>query len=160
VSGVTKAPAIERLAHYALVVSDVEATSRWYGDVLGAEVRPPQPGFPPQIVLAGTTIDMFPRGGVSPAGLSFGDPAPGSIGQHHAFAIGLEQYDAWVAHFESVGQRYRCAAHGARFMSIYVDDPDGYHIELTVPFDDEALGGSEMAKRGLKPTFVANKAQD
>jgi hypothetical protein len=34
-------------------------------------------------------------------------------------------------------------------MSIYVDDPDGYHIELTVPFDDETVGRREIEKRGL-----------
>jgi catechol 2,3-dioxygenase-like lactoylglutathione lyase family enzyme len=151
-----KAPAIDRLAHYALVVSDIEASARWYSDVLGAEVLPHRPGFPAQIVLGGTAIDMFLKGGVSPAGLPFGDPVPGSIGQHHAFAIALDQYDAWVSHFETVTQKYRCAAHGMRFMSIYVDDPDGYHIELTVPFADEVKGSAEMEKRGLRPTFVAN----
>jgi hypothetical protein len=34
-------------------------------------------------------------------------------------------------------------------MSIYTDDPDGYHIELTVPFDDLSQGRREIEKRGL-----------
>jgi catechol 2,3-dioxygenase-like lactoylglutathione lyase family enzyme len=151
-----QAPGIGGLAHYALVVSDIEATSRWYHDVLGAKVSPRQPGFPPQIVLADTVIDMFPGGGTSPAGLPFGRPAPGSIGQHHAFAISLEDYDAWVSHLDTSGQQYRCAAHGTRFMSIYVDDPDGYHVELTVIFTDDSKGADEIGKRGLAPTLVAD----
>ena len=34
-------------------------------------------------------------------------------------------------------------------MSIYVDDPDGYHIELTVPFSDPEIGRREIEKRGI-----------
>ena len=34
-------------------------------------------------------------------------------------------------------------------MSIYVDDPDGYHLELTVPFADGELGKREIEKRGI-----------
>jgi hypothetical protein len=35
-------------------------------------------------------------------------------------------------------------------MSIYVDDPDGYHLELTVPFEDHEQGRQEIEKRGLR----------
>ena len=34
-------------------------------------------------------------------------------------------------------------------MSIYVDDPDGYHIELTVEFENEEVGRREIEQRGL-----------
>ena len=43
------------------------------------------------------------------------------------------------------------ARHGVHRMSIYLDDPDGYHIEFTVLFDDEEVGRREIAKRGLVP---------
>ena len=39
-------------------------------------------------------------------------------------------------------------------MSIYLDDLNGYHIELTVPFDDETRGQEEIEKRGLAPRYV------
>jgi catechol 2,3-dioxygenase-like lactoylglutathione lyase family enzyme len=142
-------PSIRRLEHWTLVASDVERSKRWYVEVLGAEV--PQRDGPTCVALAGTLIDMFPAGTESPAGLPFGVPSPGSIGQHHAYIIGLEDYDSWVAHFERLGQKYRRTAHGLGYMSIYVDDPDGYHIELTVPFDDNAQARSEIEKRGLLP---------
>jgi hypothetical protein len=60
----------------------------------------------------------------------------------------LEDYDHWVAHLERLGQRYRCAVHDMRQMSIYVDDPDGYHIELTAVLDPETAH-AEVEKRGL-----------
>jgi catechol 2,3-dioxygenase-like lactoylglutathione lyase family enzyme len=142
------APPIQKLAHFALVASDVERTQRWYTDVLGAKVLQRDENVPDCVDLAGTMIDLFPSGGVSPAGIPFNTPSPGSIGQHHAYVISLEDYDSWVAHFERLGQQYRRAAH-AYTMSIYIDDPDGYHIELTVPFDDTNKGRIEMEKRGL-----------
>lgn len=142
-----QAPSIQKLEHWTLVSSDIERTKRWYVEVLGA--RALERGGPPCVDLAGTLIDMFPCGAELPAGFSFGMPSPGSIGQHHAYIISLEDYDAWTAHFDIVGQQYRRAAHGMGRMSIYVDDPDGYHIELTVPFDDMSQGRSEIEKRGL-----------
>jgi hypothetical protein len=46
-------------------------------------------------------------------------------------------------------------------ISLYIDDPDGYHIELTVPFDNLEEGRREIEKRGLleealkpPPSFV------
>jgi catechol 2,3-dioxygenase-like lactoylglutathione lyase family enzyme len=151
------APPVQKLVHFALVTGDIAQTQRWYADVLGAEIPEPEPGFPPRVLFAGTSIDLFPSGGTSPAGLPFGLPAPGGIGQHHAFVIALDDFDRWTQHLESMGQSYRCAAHGMRFMSIYLDDPEGYHIELTVPFDDEALGQQEIEERGLVPRYVNSK---
>jgi catechol 2,3-dioxygenase-like lactoylglutathione lyase family enzyme len=141
------APSIQKLEHWTLVASDVERTRRWYVEVLGAQI--PERIGPPCVTLAGTLIDMFPCGTDSPAGFPFGMPSPSSIGQHHAYVISLDDYDAWIAHLDNLGQHYRRAAHGMGRMSIYVDDPDGYHIELTVPFDDLTQGRSEIEKRGL-----------
>jgi catechol 2,3-dioxygenase-like lactoylglutathione lyase family enzyme len=105
---------IEKLAHYALVVNDVKQTQRWYAEILGAEIPEQEPGFPPRVNLAGMSIDLFPSGGTSPAGLPLGSPVPGSIGQHHAFVINLAEFDGWTRHLENLGQSFRCAAHGTR----------------------------------------------
>jgi catechol 2,3-dioxygenase-like lactoylglutathione lyase family enzyme len=135
------APSIQRLEHWTLVSTDIEKTKRFYTEVLGAEL-PDRQGGPTSVNLAGTIIDFFPaREGWA--------PAPGSGGQHHAYIIGLETYDAWVEHFASKGVQARRTTHGLGRMSIYVDDPDGYHIELTVPFDDTETGRREIEKRGL-----------
>jgi catechol 2,3-dioxygenase-like lactoylglutathione lyase family enzyme len=135
------APSIQRLEHWTLVSSDIERTKRFYLDVLGAD-QPERAGGPASVNLAGTVIDFFPAG-------EGRQPSPGSGGQHHAYIIKLEDYDPWVEHLKARGVKARLTTHGLGRMSIYVDDPDGYHIELTVPFADEATGRSEIEKRGL-----------
>src|SRR5688500_16726694 len=134
------APPIQRLEHWTLVASDVERSRRFYKDVLGAN-DPERVGGPVSVNLAGTLIDIFPTEGDR-------TPSPGSGGQHHAYIIELGDYDAWVEHFKASGVPARLTTHGLGRMSIYVDDPDGYHIELTVPFSDPETGKQEIEKRG------------
>jgi catechol 2,3-dioxygenase-like lactoylglutathione lyase family enzyme len=140
------APQIQRMEHWTLVASDVERSKKWYTEVLGAEV--PKRNGPTCVNLAGTIIDLFPNGGDRA-------PSPGSWGQHHAYIINIEDYDPFVAHFEAIGQEYSRTTHGMGRLSIYVDDPDGYHIELTVPFDDMETGRREIEKRGLLDVAMA-----
>lgn len=136
------APPIQKLEHWTLVSSDVERTKRFFVEVMGAR-EPERTGGPVSVDLAGTIIDFFPAGGDR-------QPSPGSGGQHHAYIIRLEDYDPWVEHFRRHGVPVRLTTHGLGRMSIYVDDPDGYHLELTVPFDDPEQGRREIEKRGLK----------
>jgi catechol 2,3-dioxygenase-like lactoylglutathione lyase family enzyme len=138
---VTQAPAIRKLEHWTLVASDVERSRRFYTDVMGA-APPARTGGPVSVVLAGTIIDLFPASETQA-------PSPGSLGQHHAYIIGLEDYDRWTEHLQGHDVAFRRATHGLHRMSIYVDDPDGYHLELTVPFDNEEIGRREIEQRGL-----------
>jgi catechol 2,3-dioxygenase-like lactoylglutathione lyase family enzyme len=135
------APSIERLEHWTLVSTDVERTKRFYVDVLGAKM-PERQGGPTSVNLAGTVIDFFPARGDDA-------PQPGSGFQHHAYIIPLDTYDAWVEHFDAMKVPARKTTHGLGRMSIYVDDPDGYHIELTVPFPDPETGRKEIERRGI-----------
>lgn len=141
----TKAPPIERLEHWTLVSTDVERSRKFYVEALGAAV-PNRQGGPASVTLAGTIIDFFPAkdGGQQ--------PAPGTGGQHHAYLIRLEDYDPFVAHLEALGVTYRRTTHGLGRLSIYVDDPDGFHIELTVALGDPETGKREIEKRGLLDT--------
>ena len=134
-------PPVQRLEHWTLVSSDVEQTKRFYVEVLGAKV-PERAGGPVSVDLAGTLIDFFPARDDQ-------KPSPGSGGQHHAYIIRLEDYDPWLEHFRSRDVPVRLATHGQSRMSIYVDDPDGYHIEFTVPFEDSEISRREFEKRGL-----------
>ena len=135
------APSIQRLEHWTLVSSDVARSRAFYIDVLGAE--PPQRvGGPVSVNLAGTIIDIFPANERQ-------QPSPGGGGQHHAYIIRLDDYDPWVEHLQRHEVQTRLTTHGLGRMSIYVDDPDGYHIELTVPFEDPEQGRREIEKRGL-----------
>ena len=135
------APPVKRLEHWTLVSGDVERTKRFYVDVMGA-LEPERIGGPASVNFAGTVIDFFPAG-------EGRQPSPGSGGQHHAYIIDLETYDPWLEHLRANSVPARLTTHGLGRMSIYVDDPDGYHLELTVPFSDEETGRQEIAKRGL-----------
>ena len=144
----TTVPAIQRLDHWTLVTTDVERTQRFYAEVLGAAL-PKRVAGPASVNLAGTVIDFFPASADNP-------PSPGGWGQHHAYIIGLDDYDGWVEHLSEKGVAYHRTTHGLHRMSIYVDDPDGYHIELTVVFDDQEVGRREIAKRGLLEEATRN----
>ena len=135
------APSIQRLEHWTLVSSNVERSRQFYTDVLGAK-PPARVGGPVSVDLAGTLIDIFPANERQ-------QPSPGGGGQHHAYIIRLDDYDPWVDHLKEQGVETRLTTHGLGRMSIYVDDPDGYHIELTVPFDSPETGRREIEKRGL-----------
>jgi catechol 2,3-dioxygenase-like lactoylglutathione lyase family enzyme len=136
------APAVQRLEHWTLVASDIEQTKRFYTEVLGAKL-PQRTGGPASVDLAGTIIDFFPASEAQ-------QPSPGSGGQHHAYIISLEDYDPWLEHLRSHDVPVRLGTHGMYGrMSIYLEDPDGYHIEFTVPFENQEIGKREIEKRGL-----------
>ena len=137
----TATPPVQRLEHWTLVSTDVERTKRFYTEILGAEL-PERAAGPPSVNLAGTVIDFFPASDTA-------KPQPGGGLQHHAYIIRLEDYDPWVQHFERHNVPYHRTTHGMGRMSIYVDDPDGYHIEFTVLFEDDETGKREIEKRGL-----------
>ncbi len=137
------APPVQRLEHWTLVAADVERSKRFYTEVLGASV-PQRESGPTSVVLAGTIIDIFPSS-------ERAQPSPGSTGQHHAYIIDLDDYDPWVEQFRRHGVPTRLTTHGLHRISIYVEDPDGYHIELTVPLENDEVGRREIEKRGLRP---------
>jgi catechol-2,3-dioxygenase len=119
----------------------VEQTKRFYMDVLGAQ-QPERDGGPVCVTFAGTLIDFFPTNERQ-------QPSPGGGGQHHAYIIKLEDYDPWVEQFKRHNVPVRLTTHGLHRISIYFDDPDGYHFELTVPFESDEQGRPEIEKRGL-----------
>ncbi len=134
-------PPVQKLEHWTLVSSDVERTKHFYKDVLGAEM-PERGAGPASVNFAGTVIDFFPAGGDR-------QPNPGSTGQHHAYIINLEDYDPWVEHLKASGVPVSLRTHGVERISIYLDDPDGYHLEFTVPIESEEIWRQEVEKRGL-----------
>jgi catechol-2,3-dioxygenase len=135
------APPVQRLEHWTLVSSNVEKSKQFYTEILGA-VEPERQGGPTSVNFAGTVIDLFPTSDSQ-------QPSPGSMGQHHAYIIRLEDYDPWVEHLQARNIPIRRTTHGMHRISIYLDDPDGYHIEFTVPFDSDEIGRREIEKRGL-----------
>jgi catechol-2,3-dioxygenase len=137
----TKAPPIQRFEHWTLVASDLERSKRFYSEVLGGELLSRDPT---SVRLGGTIIDLFPARGR--------EVQHGGAGQHHAYVIELADYDPWVEHLRRNEVPVRLTHHGLNRLSLYLEDPDGYTMELFVPFDSEEEGRREIEKRvTLKP---------
>ncbi len=135
----TKAPPIQKFEHWTLVCSDLERTKHFYSEVIGGELLSRDPT---SVRLADTIIDLFPaRGGR--------EVRHGGAGQHHAYVIRLEDYDPWVEHLRRNEVPVRLTHHGMGRLSLYMEDPDGYTIELFVPFESEDEGRREIEKRGV-----------
>ncbi len=122
----TPRPALSHssLNHVALHVDDVEASCRFYEDVLLLEPIPrPAFGFPGAWYRLGSDQELHLIG-------ERRDP----VYSHHRgnhYALMIDDMDAWEAHFQALGVPYlprRTRPDGA--FQIYVTDPDGFHIEL------------------------------
>lgn len=141
----TQAPVVERIDHWTLVSSDIERTKRFYTEVLGATSRdrsqPGRGGGPVAVRLANTTIDFFEPN-------EHQRPSPGGEGQHHAYVIKYEDFDTWIERFRSFAVPLTFGNFGSR-MSMMFDDPDGYHVEFTVPRESREQAREELTKRGL-----------
>ena len=128
------------LQHWTLVTRDVAQSKRFYTEVLGAEEVDRE--WPPSVILGGTVVDLFQAGGDQ-------QPSPGTRGQHHAYDIPLDDFDAWVDRLTAKGVPHQLANHGVHRISIYIEDPDGYHLELTSGIESEEQGRQEIEKRGI-----------
>jgi catechol 2,3-dioxygenase-like lactoylglutathione lyase family enzyme len=141
-----QAPTVERIDHWTLVSSDIERSTRFYTEVLGARPRDRSQagrgGGPVAVTLANTTIDFFEPGAQQ-------QPAPGGEGQHHAYVIRYEDFDTWIERFRSFGVPLQFGNFGTR-MSMMFDDPDGYHFEFTVPRESRQDARQELERRGLE----------
>jgi catechol-2,3-dioxygenase len=125
------------------VASDVERSKAFYTEVLGATI-PDRDGGPPCVVLADTLIDIFQAKGDA-------QPSPGGRGQHHAYTMSLEDFDPWVEQLRKHNVPIELTTHRLHRMSIFLDDPDGYHFEFFVVFENDEIGRREIEKRGLLP---------
>jgi catechol 2,3-dioxygenase-like lactoylglutathione lyase family enzyme len=132
---------VTELNHWTLVSTDIPRSVRFYVDTLGATQLDRE--FPTGVELGNTTIDIFPAVGGEA-------PFPGTLGQHHTYGIRLEDCDQWADHLRAQGAPVKLACHGPRIMTMYTQDPDGYHIELVVEFETAAEGQREIEKRGIQ----------
>lgn len=137
----TRAPALLRLDHVHVHVSDRAAAERWYRDVLGL-VRVPE--------LEGWAVDGGP--------LTLGD-AQGALhlalfvrplGTNHAtlaVAVDAAGFVAWKRHLERVLARELEVVDHELSWSLYFSDPDGNPFELTC-YEHAALAAALATSRG------------
>lgn len=114
------------VSELVLEVVDLEASERFYADVLGLPVVERWPHREAIWVMAGdrTRIGLWrPQ-----VGLQGGR---GGVHVHFALHIAADRYDAAAAHLRAEGQDVREEVFGPDHgRALYVDDPDGNVVEL------------------------------
>jgi catechol 2,3-dioxygenase-like lactoylglutathione lyase family enzyme len=106
-------------------VVDLEASERFYGEVLGLPVVERWPDREAVWVMAGerTRIGLWkPQ-----VGLAGGQ---GGVHVHFAMHIAEADYDAAVSRLQELGQDVQEIAFEGAGRAVYVDDPDGNVVEL------------------------------
>ena len=118
---------ILELNHVALHVEDVEASSRFYREVLQLEPIPrPAFDFPGAWFRLGARQELHLIG-----------QRDRPVSSHHRgshFALAVDSLDCWERHFARKGAEWlprRKRPDGA--LQIYVSDPDGHFVELFEP---------------------------
>lgn len=118
-----------RLDHLVLTVSDVEASSRWYAEILGLEpIRFGQGRH--ALRIADQKINLHPIGAaIEPRATA---PTPGSADLCFVTRTDLEAVSAQLVRIGVRIVQGPVARSGARanLRSIYIRDPDGNLIEI------------------------------
>lgn len=125
---------VRQLDHLNLDVLDLDATTRWYGEVFGFEVVEEgvrDDGVPWRILRAGEALlCVYPR-------LLERPKRPGL--QH--LALRVEDFDATVDRLSGLGVPFGYGGGVHRYphsRSVYVEDPSGWEIEV-VGWDDDRI---------------------
>ena len=117
---------INFLDHIAIRVSNVETTAKWYEEVLGLKRLETQEywGPYPVMVVAGKSgVAIFPK--------KESDVLEQVTSRMHiAFNVDKESFRSFQHTFEQRGVEFYFEDHHW-FHSIYINDPDGYLVELT-----------------------------
>mgnify|MGYP002623290700 CR=1 FL=1 len=122
---------IQTLDHIALIVKDIEASVKWYEDVIGLKkIYEGQWGGVPTFVVVkgtGTGLALFPATTDNPKAKPDGDYL---VVDHFAFRVSGEDFEEAKKILPEKGIVIRIADHEIA-KSIYMFDPDGYQVELT-----------------------------
>ena len=143
----TRAFTIESLNHLVLRVRDVERSERFYGDVLGLQVRRRRPGR--TFFTCGQNdhdVAIFELGPDAPP------PEEKRVGLYH-FALRLEGIDelrAAYRHFKANDVNIVGITHHGHTKSIYLKDPDGIEIEVFCDAEHDPNGTEESVRAELE----------
>jgi len=126
---------LEFLDHVAIRVVDMEASAKWYENVLGLKrYSLPKWGDFPIFLLSGKSgIALFPAN-TTDAKL---DPTSKNVKiDHFAFNVTNENFEKAKKRYEELNLKFNIQDH-YYFESIYTKDPDGHTVELTTLKVDE-----------------------
>ena len=117
---------VQGIDHVALLVRDLRASKKWYGETFGLESLDSDPTSPyvgnesVKLALIEGPKDSRPIGPVS----------QGPRACHFAFRVVRAAFNSHQRRLTSLGVTYERLTH-ADCESIYFTDPDGYMVEVT-----------------------------
>lgn len=120
---------IEFLDHVAIRVADVEASARWYQEVLGLKrYQLPKWGDIPIFMLSGKSgIAIFPA---DTTDTKLEQSSKNVKIDHFAFNVTRENFEIAKRRYAELNLEFNIQDHHY-FDSIYTQDPDGHMVELT-----------------------------
>jgi catechol 2,3-dioxygenase-like lactoylglutathione lyase family enzyme len=132
---------ITQMQHYMVLSKDLEATRRFYCDVLGLSTGPRPPfDFDGLWIYVGDVAVVHVAGQASYEAtgrlkdVTVRRHGSGSV-DHIAFAA--DNWDELVASFEKHGVKYRkTVVPGRPLRQLFVHDPDGIQIEINIRASD------------------------
>jgi catechol 2,3-dioxygenase-like lactoylglutathione lyase family enzyme len=132
---------IKDILHVAIKTMDLEATNKFYSEVLGLRIDPNRPGSIPApgtwFDFVGTQIHVI----AGPKAYGETDQNAFGGGNIDHFAVRAVGYDAWRSHLEKHGVDYR--QNDVRSLDqwqLFIRDPNGIVIELQFLVQDEPPG--------------------
>jgi catechol-2,3-dioxygenase len=142
----------KRVGHLVLNVKDVEASTKFYTEVLGFGISVQRPDGSGTFLTCGKIhhdLALFK----APAGAA--PVTPGGLGLNH-LAIQVEDYQElrdYYFRLQKLGVPISRTTDHSMTKSIYLNDPDGNGVELFCnSFEDAAEGLAEMTRPGRKNT--------
>lgn len=120
-------PKIISLDHAALLVKNMDVSTKWYKDVLGLRAKQVKDwGSFPILMLAenDTGLALFPSTDGNPLSADARTP-------HFAFRVNNNEFHEFQKHLNVLGIPFVFQDHSLDH-SIYLRDPDNYLIEITV----------------------------
>jgi catechol 2,3-dioxygenase-like lactoylglutathione lyase family enzyme len=115
------------LDHIAIRVSDPEVSVQWYENTLKLHRFDDEDrwGYPIMMQASKTGVALFPA-------RSEDDLQYVTSRIHIAFNVDKDSFSSFLLSFQQEGIEFKLEDHHF-FRSVYIQDPDGYTVELTTP---------------------------
>ena len=121
----------DHIDHVELYARDVDATVRWYGDVLGLKmIHEFAPPGPKMIGIGGTMLAIFKAKSDGPDNAD-DDSQPSIRWRRVAWGTNKEGFEQAQQHLSSKGVKFTGPVDHDISWSIYFNDPDGNPLEIT-----------------------------
>ena len=148
------AASITRYEGASIVASDIRATLHFWVDFVGGQLideGSPDGRLPWRVDISGSAMEIY-------AAAAGQQPSPGATNQHYCWDIEPTDFDRWVERGKLWQMRPKSisAHHNGLELSLYWDDPDGYHFEVAAHYcTDHELRKTREARMGAFRELMA-----